>query len=172
MGCLFFSPLSGYAAPSKATTNRTYILKASFIYNFTKFIHWPARNSPTNGNNLSLCIVGKDPFGSILDRLAKKHQFKHKKIIIRRNVRRNKIKGCHIVFVSHSENARIEDIVSKAQSSPILTIGDTKGYSSRGIGINFIVKENKIRFEINNGSIMKSGLKVSSELLDLAINVK
>jgi hypothetical protein len=80
--------------------------------------------------------------------------------------------GCHIVFVSNSEKAIIDQIVSRATSSPVLTIGDTEGYFNSGIGINFIVKDNKIRFEINNSSIMKSGLKVSSELLDLAISVK
>jgi len=172
LGCLILTPLPGFTAPSNATKNRIYILKASFIYNFTKFIHWPSRHSPTNGNNLYLCILGEDPFGPILDRLAKRHKFKHKKIVIKRNVRQNEMNGCHIAFISNSENAKVEDIVSMAMSSPILTIGDTEGYSNRGIGINFVVKENKIRFEINNGSIMKSGLKVSSELLDLAITVK
>jgi hypothetical protein len=67
----------------------------------------------------------------------------------------------------------IEDIKMSLQlhERPILTVGEKKGFASRGGMINFIVVENKVRFEINPHAVETAALKISSQLLKLAIIV-
>jgi hypothetical protein len=52
---------------------------------------------------------------------------------------------------------------------PVLTVGETERFTQTGGMINFIMEGNKIRFEINDETAKKAGLKISSKLLSLAL---
>ena len=149
--------------------SREYVLKAGFIYNFTKFIDWPRKiKTDIETDGYRFCVVGRDPFGEILERLAEKLKRKNKELIIVPGVSPEEISRCHILFIGKSEKARIDRILDWVDGSPVLVVGDTPGYAQKGVGINFFILENKIRFEINRSAVEKAGLQVSSELLNLA----
>ncbi len=152
-----------------AQESREYVLKAGFIYNFTKFIKWPkevAKGIESDG--LNLCVIGKDPFGTILDQLGQQAQSKGEKIFIKRFQSSQDATSCHILFISGSEKVQLKLILDKIDGLSILLIGDTPGYAHRGVGINFYIEGNKTRFEINQKAVEKRGIILSSELLNLA----
>jgi len=154
---------------SAEETSREYILKAGFIYNFTKFIKWPdGIERSIKAKGITLCLVGEDPFGEILDRLSNKIEAKGKNLTIRRQPTKDALQSCHILFISQSEKSRLKEIIEKAERRPILLIGETPGYAQNGVMINFYIEGNRIKFEINKQALERRGLKVSSELLDLA----
>jgi hypothetical protein len=47
----------------------------------------------------------------------------------------------------------------------ILTVGDTEGFSRRGVMVSFVTVDNKIRLRINLGGANAANLKISSKLL-------
>ncbi len=154
--------------------NREYTLKASFILKFLNFIEWPERIDSNNfdlNNNYTFCIIGENPFKNILD-LAKEEGLMKRKINLKRKVLISELNQCRILFINSSEANRIGEIVSQVKKYPLLSISDTKGFGEKGVGINFVGVGNKIRFEINRLAIEASGLKISSELLNLAINLE
>lgn len=152
-----------------AQESREYVLKAGFIYNFTKFIKWPEKIANEIAiDGLNLCVIGKDPFGKILTQLSQKAQSKGEKISIRRFQSSQEAPSCHILFISGSEEFQLERILDKIEGLPILLIGDTPQYAQRGVGINFYIERNKTRFEINQKAVDRRGIKISSELLNLA----
>src|SRR5580658_9535231 len=63
-GCLFLSPPS--ALPLEQQTLE-YPVKLAFLYNFTKFIEWPADSYRDPTAPLAICIVGDDPFSPNLE---------------------------------------------------------------------------------------------------------
>lgn len=152
-----------------AQESREYVLKAGFIYNFTKFIKWPEKIANEIAiDGLNLCVIGKDPFGRILTQLSQKAHSKGKKISIRRFQSSQEAPSCHILFISGSEKFQLQRILDKIEGLPILLIGDTPQYAQRGVGINFYIERNKTRFEINQKAVDRRGIKISSELLNLA----
>ncbi len=162
---LFAFPKS-YAAEAES---REYVLKAGFIYNFTKFIDWPRKTkADIKAEGYRFCVVGRDPFGEILDRLAEKLKRKNKALIIQPQVSLEEVSRCHILFIGKSEKSRVDQILAWVDGLPVLVVGDTPGYAQKGVGINFFILGNKIRFEINRNAVEKAGLQVSSELLNLA----
>jgi len=166
---LTLSSLSSVIGASENPGTRAYVIKAGFIHNFTKFIQWPPEsNSFENFNDFNLCVMGKNPFGSILDRLAEKHTVKGRSISVKTDISLPETESCHILFIGQSENSKIERIVDHLKNYPVLTIGDTEGYAQRGIGINLMIVGNKVHFRINRKAIEYTGLKISSELLELA----
>lgn len=149
--------------------SREYVLKAGYIYNFTKFIKWPkgATRAIENGG-LKFCLAGEDPFGKILDRFSEKLKKKNKILVITAPVSYEEMPQCHILFVSSSEKSNVRKIIRRVSKHPVLVIGDTPGFAKKGVGINFFLQQNKIRFEINRQALERAGLTVSSELLNLA----
>lgn len=75
---------------------------------------------------------------------------------------------CHLLFVSSSEINRIARILDLVKNSPVLVVGDTPEFEGMGVGINFYIQENKVRFKIDKEAVERPGLKISSELLGLA----
>ena len=149
--------------------SREYLLKAGYIYNFTKFIKWPEKaNREINNGGLNFCLVGEDPFGDILGKFAKKLKKKNRNLLITPQVSIEEMPQCHILFVSASEKSNVNQILQRVREYPVLVIGDTPGFAKNGVGINFFLQKNKIRFEINHEALKRSGFVVSSELLNLA----
>jgi hypothetical protein len=79
---------------------------------------------------------------------------------------------CHLLFIAESEKQRLHEILLKIVGKPILTVGDTSGFSSQGVIINFFLESDFVRFEINMSAAQEAGLKFSSKLLKLGRIVK
>ena len=149
--------------------SREYVLKAGYIYNFTKFIKWPEEaTQEINNKGLNFCLAGKDPFGNILDKFSEKLKEKTRSLVVTPRVSMKDMRQCHILFVSQSEKSNVNEILLRVRGYPVLVIGDSPGFAKNGVSINFFLQKNKIRFEINREALKRSGLVVSSELLNLA----
>ncbi len=156
-------------AQTESPPSREYLMKAAYLYNFAKFVDWPAGVFLNKNAPITLCILGKDPFGSALKTITGKNVGK-RKLVIQHLTRLESLKQCHILFISTSEEKRLPQILSSINGKPILTISEIKGFTQCGGIINFITIEN-IRFEINEDAAHQAGLRISSELLKLAKSV-
>jgi len=76
------------------------------------------------------------------------------------------------VFVSHSEASRMSGIMDKAGALPILTVGEDDSFARNGGIINFVLKNDKVRLEIDLAAAKKAGVTISSKLLAVADAVK
>ena len=74
-----------------------------------------------------------------------------------------------MLFVSSSKSALIPEVIEKVSTQSILVISEEVGAGQKGSDINFIVKDGKLAFELNQASVTRQGLKVSNELSRLAI---
>jgi len=158
-----------FLAPwARAEEASEYQVKAAFLYNFAKFIEWPADDSWKVEDPLTICVVGEDPFGAILDDTVRGKTIARHSVVIRRLKAGRSWKGCRIAFVSSSE--KDDPSLNLASSTPagVLTVGETKGFAARGGIINFVVERDRVRFEVNVDAAERAGLKISSKLLSLA----
>jgi hypothetical protein len=149
-----------YAQESELTE---YDVKAAFIYNMAKFIEWP----PSNKDSIGLCIIGADPFGKTMDNIKGK-TVKGKRLDVRKSSSSGELKECHMVFISNSEKDQASRIADMLKDYPVVTIGDTEGYISQGVMINFFMENKKVRFEVNPDRARRAKIGISSQLLKLA----
>lgn len=157
------------AAGAQAAASE-YDVKAAFLYNFTKFVEWPASAFPDDRSNFQFCVLGEDPFGKSLQPVADE-QVAGRRITLLRTARMSEPEGCQILFISQSEKERLTQILAELRDVPVLTVSDTSGFTDRGGIINFILEGTKVRFEINQESAERAGLKISAKLLRLAVRV-
>ena len=151
---------------SHADAALEYRVKAAFIYNFISFTQWPVNT----GEPILLCIYGDDPFGSEIDKLESK-PVHGRNIEVKRIRKPEAVKGCKVIFFSTSAINEIAEILNVIQNQPTLTLADYPQGISQGVIINMSLAHEKVVFEINLGIARKSGLDLSSKLLQLAIKV-
>ena len=142
-------------------------VKAAYIYNFAKFVEWPAGKSSHAGVAITVCVVGEDHFGPALAMIEGK-SVGGRKIRIKRESAQHNLRGCDILFISSSEKKRLAEILDAVKDANVLTIGDTKGFAQQGVMINFYMENKTVRFEINPKPAGRAGLRISSNLLKIA----
>jgi YfiR/HmsC-like len=146
-------------------------IKATYLYKFPPFVEWPASALPPGGY-FAICIVGDDPFGAMLDQAVTGQQIKDRPILVRRMVIFNADAGCQIVYATGSAMQPVPVILAALRGRPVLSVTDSdREGQPRGI-LNFMIAENRIRFEIDDAAAAESGLVISSKLLSLAIRVR
>lgn len=147
-----------------------YQLKTAYLFNFAKFTEWPGSALPAN-STLNICTTGRDPFGDALNSLDGKSA-QNRAVRVKRGLKLEEIKGCHLLFVGDTEEKRLTEINKVAESDGILTIAEFDGFLDAG-GMMFLVTSDKrVLFDVNIESAQKSGLKISSHVLKLARTVK
>src|SRR4051812_28004420 len=149
-----------------------YEVKAAYLYNFGRFVRWPATVTPAKGEGFSMCVLGRNPFGSSLDSTVSGESIDGKRLTVRYISGVSDANGCRIVFICGSEERRIVGILAELSKRPILTVSDIPRFVDHGGDIGFIQVDEKIRFNVNLAAAQKSGLVLSSDLLKVAVSVK
>jgi hypothetical protein len=145
-------------------------VKAAYLYNFGKFVRWPA-DRPAPPTAFEICILGKDPFGAVLDSTVAGESINGKTITVKRLSTVQEASQCRVLFISASEDARLLPALAAAQRLNILTVSDIRSFAERGGAIGLVSDQGKIRFEVNLNATEQSHLVLSSELLKVAIKV-
>jgi hypothetical protein len=153
---------------AQANPPSEYQLKAAFLFNFAKFIDWPATSPASPQSPFLICVLGQDPFGSVLDDTLKGKVIGARPLVLHRLRDKAEAGLCQIVFVSSSESAHLAEILGSLQRANVLLVGDTNGFAALGGTIEFTLDNNQVRFTINTDASARSGLKFSSKLLALA----
>jgi hypothetical protein len=156
----------GFAAELGVPPATEYQVKAAFVYNFIKFVDWPAgRNA--GEDTLRLCVLGEVPAMAPFTDLDGK-MVKGKRLAVSAMMDPQAVGACQVLFVSSSLSRRMNEVLDVVKGRPMLTVGDTEGYAQRGIMINMYLDDKRVRFEINAKAARTAGLRVSTKLMSLA----
>lgn len=163
MAALFFWPAQDLPAETAGPTE--YQIKAVFLFNFTQFVDWPPTAFSDAQTPLIIGVLGDDPFGAYLDETLRGERAKERPLVVQRYRRPAEIKACHVLFISRSESARLDEILASLRGRNILTVGDFEGFAKRGGMMRFLTQGNKTRLRINLEAAKAANLTISSKLL-------
>jgi len=143
-------------------------VQAVFLFNFAQFVDWPGDAFSDPQAPLVIGILGKDPFGSLLDETVRGETVRGRSFRIDRYRRVDEVKDCHILFISRSESARLNDILAAFKGRPILTVSNADSFDQPGGIIRFILDASRIRLSIDLEAAQGARLTFSSKLLRAA----
>ena len=147
---------------AQSDVSHEYRVKAAFLYNFFKYVEWPP-SAPQQGPML-ICVAGRNPFGSVLEETVAGEAINGRPL--RSRVILEPESGCHMVFVPNG--AAASAYLRAARGTPTLTVGEHPDFIALGGMISFFLSDGNIRFSINPAAAERSGLRISSRLLELA----
>jgi hypothetical protein len=156
-------------SPASALINREYAIKAAFLYQFLNYIEWPIDSFAADASPFVIGVLGTNPFGTVLDQVAKDKKVDGRSIQIRSVSSARDVADCHILFVPNSVPKPLQnEILQAARDSPVLTVGESDDFVDRGGAARFFLEGNKVRFAFNTSVTARNKLAVSSKLLALA----
>jgi hypothetical protein len=169
--CLGALTLAACAMPAAGAEFSAPQVKAAFLYNFAKFVAWPAAAFSTADAPLVLGVLGPDPVGATAMHSLAGKAVRGRRLEVRPVSGPEEAKGWHILFIGAAGQPSLARIHAALRQSHVLTVSDIEHFAEGGGGIGLITVEQKIRFEINLEAMRQAGLVVSSQLLTLATTV-
>ena len=159
--------LGPHVATAQQATATEYEVKAAFIYNFIRFVDWPVERFDSPNAPYLVCVDGEHPFSEILFEVLKNREAKSR-VIETKTLDRADPKGsaCHVIFGGVPERDGAD--VAVANHPGVLTVGEGRAFAESGGVIAFTVIDRRVRFAINLKRAEMAGLKISSQLLNLA----
>jgi hypothetical protein len=178
-------------AGEDSTSSQEYQIKAAFLYNFLKFVDWPQEKTSDTNESIVIGIIGSAPLEDAFKPIeGKTHEDVHGKTVVVKyfksfeelkksgeNSKDNPqkeleaLRKCHLLFICSSEQKSLSQILDAVKDSYVLTVGEEADFLPSGGIINFVVEDEKMRFEINVAAADKAQLKIRSQLLRLAKKV-
>ncbi|MFH1679271.1 MAG: YfiR family protein [Candidatus Eisenbacteria bacterium] len=145
-----------------------YEIKAAFLYNFAKFVKWPHDSLPEPDSPIVIGVLGKDPFGPVLDEIVRDKPIDGRPIRVKRLTGPRDAAGIQILFVSITDEAELARAFKEIEPRGMLVVGETKEFAHDHGTVRFFLEENRVRFEINVAAADRAGIKIDVKLLKLA----
>jgi len=153
--------LGGIAGAAAAVSE--YQLKAVFLFNFAHFVEWPQAALPPDSAPFIIGVLGKDPFGSELDAVVHGESVSGHPLAIERFADVARLRNCQILFIPAGELAHLDEILGALKGRSVLTV--TEGPAPRGVMIDLVKEDNRIRLRIDLDAARAGNLTISSKLL-------
>jgi hypothetical protein len=146
-----------------------YHVKAAYMIGFSRFIE-----GADNGgvSELILCSAGDDRMTEALRQVIARRASASPHISVRSVIRKDDVSGCTVLYISATKVNLVRESPNSDTDTRTLTVGDSPGFLEAGGAIEFVWAGNKIQFNASLPAIQRSGLKLSSRMLNLARNLR
>ncbi len=144
-------------------------LKAAFVFRFPEFVGWPEQ-APASRATIDICITRPNPFGATLNDLVAGETLNGRPLLVREVGLRDPLDQCGVLYISGDDPATNAHL-TRVESQPVLTVGDSPTFIDRGGIIRLLMVERRVRFEISAAAAERANLRLSSQLMRLAIAV-
>ena len=154
----------GAACAAQAGAAGEYQVKAGFIFNFLRFVEWPAESFAPNGKTVSVCVLGANVFDASLD-AYRGEVVAGRRVAVVYPKTLAEAENCNVLFLSPSERRRAYQVMKYLEGKSVLTISDIDGFVEQGGMIGFYMDKGYVRFDINLSLAKKARLNIGSQLL-------
>jgi len=141
-------------------------VKAAFVVNVARYVTWPAPGS----DKLVIGVLGRGPLEDAWQGIKGK-SVQGRILEVRKSDDLDDLLNCQVIYITSAKRKNISRILHQLQDYPVLTISDMDGFTPAGGMVHLIREDERIRFRINLAAALRSGLKISSQLLKLAKGV-
>lgn len=166
-GLLVLFCLQGPAAGQEFVTENPRKVEAAFLRNFARYVTWPADAFSGDRSPWTVCILGHDPFGDLLEKTFKDRREQGRSFEIMRADALDALPACHIVFIAYQDSAQRRAALEELKSEPVLTVGDAPGFLREG-GIIRLQVSDRVEMSINLDQARFASLTIQTKMLEVS----
>ena len=148
---------------------KSYTQEESFIaismYNFTRYVDWPLDDA---SSDFIIDIIGHKSVYEKLKEMTNDRKVGNRRMVVRYLDGVSSITKSDMLFLGFWQSKDMAKALAKMGNAHTLIIAEKDGMIDAGAGINFVIRNNTIKFELKRNNILKYGLKVTEELSSLA----
>lgn len=150
------------------TTSPEYAVKAAYIFNILRFVEWPDDSSSINKNEINVCMLGENNFGAYITPIEEK-KIEGRSLHIANKHGLQQTLDCQLVFIGNTNSYPPDEVSKILGDKKIIVVGDDLDFVKNGGMFSFYIENKKVRLALNKNALEKSGLKVSSLLLEVCM---
>ncbi len=171
LSILVAAGIAGPCAAQSDAQTAEYRVKAAFLYKFGGYVEWPQGVFAKPDSPIAIGVIGADALAEELARIVAGRTINGRPVTVRKLRPGEAVARLHVLFVGRSDSSRLADILAAAKGQPLLTVTESEEALELGSMINFVVVEDKVRFDIAPPPSESSNLKISARLLGVARKV-
>jgi hypothetical protein len=145
-------------------------IKAAFLFKFGAYIDWPPEAFESSDSPFVIGVLGAEQVADDLAGIVAERAVAGRRVEIRRLRDGDVPDGLHVLFVGRAADGNFGTMLASIANRPVLVVTETDAVQP-GSTINFVVVNNKVRFDVATGSAQARNLKISARLLGVARNV-
>jgi hypothetical protein len=145
-----------------------YRIKTAFVCKFASYVEWPAQAFERPDSPIVIGVIASDAVADELTRTATGLSAGGRALLVRRFRRGEPVAGAHLVYIARSEESVLAETIAALKGQPVLVVTESRGAIEAGSMVNFVVVEDKVRFDIAPQVADLSHLRISARLLSVA----
>ncbi len=157
-------------AQSNATLERQ--VKAAYLYKFAGFVEWPEGSFARPDSPVVIGVAGADALAEQLEQMVAGHTANGRPLQVRRIKRGDNLAGLHILFIAGQDKGLAQELLAASRGQPVLTVTDADETFGLGSMINFVIADERLRFEVSLKHAIAARLKISARMLSAAYRVQ
>jgi hypothetical protein len=142
-------------------------LQAAFLYNFARFVEWPADVMPA-GAPLVLCVVNDGPVADALERTIRGRNVEGHDLIVRRIKTDEPLPTCHVLHLGGFDLKRSLDVIATVRDEGVFTVSDAARFAQAGGFVELFLQDGRMQIAVNVDALQRARVKLSSRVLGLA----
>jgi hypothetical protein len=171
LALLFVLLLPGLSASQDLVAQSPNKVEAAFLRNFAHYVAWPAHAFADDRSPWRVCILGRDPFGEVVELAFKGRTEQGRQFEVLRTDTLNESTPCQIVFVAYGDAAKRRAVLDKLKDKPVLTVGDAPEFLGEGGVIRFQVAD-RVRMSINLDQARAASLTIQTKMLEVSSEIQ
>jgi hypothetical protein len=144
-------------------------VKAAYLYRFAGYIDWPA--DAMADTPFTIAVFGAPGVAGELQRLLPAHPINKGIAQVRQINRMQDVGSAQILYVGSGHAEVLRNLKSSGARRSILVVTDEEGGLDSGSVLNFLTIDRRVRFEVSVTAAERSQLKISSDLLSVAVRI-
>jgi hypothetical protein len=145
-------------------------VEAAYLYRFAGYVDWPAE--ALSDQDFTIAVLGSDAIAEELERILPHHELKNRPAQVRRISSPEELRDAQILFVGPEFNDELKSIISGLADRPVLVVSASDRGLQDGSCVNMLFVDRRVRFEVSLAAADHVGLRLSSELLSMAVRVQ
>ena len=149
-----------------------YQVKAAYMYNFAKFVDWPAQTFENAAQPIVFCVLGRTPLSQALQEALSGKVVDHRPLVFRQLTEAKQAGKCQVVFIGMADKKQLRAALEEVKTHSVLTVGDADGFTNEGGIIRFVLEMDRIRLEFNLDAADEAKVHISAKLLSLGKTIR
>lgn len=172
---VLLAALSAGRAWAQEVQAAEYRIKAAFLCKFGNYVEWPPAAFAGTDSPLSIGVLGPQAVADEVAAAARGQSANGRPVAVRRLAPGEPLDGLHVLFIARANGTRQADALAAVKDKPVLTVTETEteaqAEGGSGAVVNFLIVDDKVKFDVSLPAAERSNLKVSARLLGVARQV-
>lgn len=170
--CLLLMQLALLACVHAEGTQLERQVKAAYLYKFAGFVEWPEGSFARPDSPLVIGVMAADALAEQLEQIVAGHAVNGHPLLVKKLRKGEALVNMHMLFLGALDKAVLQEVMAASRDQPLLTVSDSQEVYAMGCIINFVVADERLRFEVALKPAAGARLRISARMLAAAYKVQ